>query len=72
MSCDYPIICKYWHVKCTAHDNLFAQKSTISPCEQHQNNIDKQAEIDYINAVKNGDFDNAEVVRTSPFTNFGK
>lgn len=80
MSCDYPIICKWWDVKnkaesgvgCTYPPELFISGRLPHPCEAHQELIDEQAEREFISAALAGDKGAMDNIRLSPFTNFGK
>ena len=72
MSCDFPIKCKHWvGNKCT-FDFENWDGNGIHPCEEHQKNIDSLAEREFWKAYNRGDFKTAEVIRSSPFTTFGK
>ena len=72
MSCDYPIKCKYWSEESKKKNGFgCVYNGENPPCEQHQSNIDREAEKDFWFAYKKGDKNEMECIRTSRFTNFG-
>lgn len=67
-------IVKGYMKECSLSQEEFSRLAELGhhPCEEHQKNIDRQAEREYFEAVDRGDKETAEGIRNSPFTWFGK
>lgn len=77
MACNYPIKCKYWDPKkrdCKLSAEGFQEmcENGINPCALHQKRIDKFAEREAIEAIRNGNEEEFWMIVNSPYTNFGK